>query len=306
MHDITLGDVDLIDYHQRSLGATLSGAIFDHFLLFWLGEGRNGKNTLGDLIAWILGDYAKVIPTETLMSSKSQRHPTELANLRGLRLAISSEVPEGSCWNESRIKSLTGDAMIAARFMGGNFFEFPRTHKHLVFGNHRPILRVVDTAIKARLHVVPFKAQFVGAAADPNMSTKLRAEAPQILHWLVMGHEKWLSDGQLLKCSAVDRETSEYFEAQSTPDMWVRERCIYDSSVKKGDAGWQDRSGKAGVLYCDYSDWKKRRGELPISQTSWGEWMGARYKREKYGVAHYVGLQMIARSTVYPAKDDSE
>src|SRR5262245_33816214 len=126
MWDITLGDHDLIDYHQRSLGATLSGATSDHWLLFWIGMGGNGKNTLGDLVGWIMGDYAKVIPTETLMSVRSQQHPTELANLRGVRLAISSEVPEGLFWNESRIKSLTGDTMISARFMRGDFFEFPR------------------------------------------------------------------------------------------------------------------------------------------------------------------------------------
>src|SRR5262249_11647736 len=129
MKDITLRDDDLIDYHQRSLGACLTGGYLsettsDHWLLFWYGTGRNGKNTLGDLILWMLGDYAKVIPTETLMSQRWTAHPTELANLRGLRLAISSEVPEGAYWNESRIKQLTGDQMISARYMKQDYFEF--------------------------------------------------------------------------------------------------------------------------------------------------------------------------------------
>jgi putative DNA primase/helicase len=104
MQAITCGDRDLIEYHQRSLGACLSGAASDHWLIFWIGTGANGKNTLADLIVWILGDYAKVIPTETLMAAKNVGHPTDLANLRGARLAVCSEVPEGAFWNESRIK----------------------------------------------------------------------------------------------------------------------------------------------------------------------------------------------------------
>ena len=163
MRDITMKDTDLIDYLHRSLGACLSGAINDHFASFWYGPGRNGKNTLGDLICEILGDYAKVIPSETLMASKQQPHPTGVANLMGTRLAISSEVREGAFLDEALIKSLTGDQEISARFMRQDHFVFRRTHKHLIFGNHRPILRVVDDGIRNRLHIVPFKAQFIGA-----------------------------------------------------------------------------------------------------------------------------------------------
>jgi len=48
--------------------------------------------------------------------------------------------------------------------------------KHLVFGNDRPQLRVVDVAIRARIHLVPFKADFTGKNRDPEMAAKLRLE----------------------------------------------------------------------------------------------------------------------------------
>lgn len=274
MRSITLNDEALISYHQRALGSILSGAMTDHWILFWIGEGRNGKNTLGDLICWILGDYAKVIPTETLMSnSKGSSHPTDLASLRGVRLAVSSEVPEGSYWNEARIKGITGDEMISARFMHQDFFEFRRTHKHLIYGNHRPMLRVVDEAIKARFHVCPFKAKFPADLCDPLMPTKLRTEAPQILQWLIDGHQLWLEDGTLKKCSAVQEETDKYFEAQATPDMWLTERC---DTATQSDAG-------SAELYKDFSAWKEARGEKPLGQTRWGEWMSGRFSKTKTG-----------------------
>ncbi len=288
MQEITLGDENLVKYHQRSLGACLSGAIQDNFLLFWYGTGQNGKNTFGDLIEWILGDYAKVIPVETLMFDKNgSRHPTDLANLRGARLAISSEVEEGSHFNEQRIKSLTGDTNISARFMRGDFFEFQRTHKHLIYGNHRPMLRIVDPALRARMHIIPFKAYFPPDTKDPEMFRKLQAEAPQILQWLIDGHAMWLEDGYLKKCSAVQTETDAYFDAQSTPEMWVAECC----AERPTEPSFR---GSAKDLYSSFKAWKESRGEGVMSQTRWGEWMTLRYKKVKDSKIYYEGIQVVA------------
>ena len=157
IREITLDDDELINYLQVALGACLSGALEDHWMMFWTGEGRNGKNTLGDLVAYILNDYARKIPSSTLMSKQHQEHPTEIANLRGVRLATASEVSDGDYWHEARINEVTGDAILSGRFMRGDLFEFKRTHKHLVYGNHRPQLRTMTAALKSRIKIVPFK-----------------------------------------------------------------------------------------------------------------------------------------------------
>jgi putative DNA primase/helicase len=288
LNTITLGDESLQDYHQRSLGACLSGAMSDNFLLFWHGTGQNGKNTFGELIRWVMGDYAQTIPTETLMASKSSGHLTELANLRGLRLAISSEVSEGCYWDEQRVKSLTGDREISARFMHKDLFVYERTHKHLVFGNNRPMLRIVDPAMKTRLHLVPFKMHFEPDMKDPQMASKLRAEAPGILQWLIDGHSKWLEDGYLKKCSIVQAETDAYFEAQSTPDMWISECCVLD------DAAY----GSAGDLYKSFKAWKEARGEGALSQTRWGEWMSVRFTKVRSNGMKYRGVDLKPSSVL--------
>jgi P4 family phage/plasmid primase-like protien len=277
-------------YHQRSLGACLSGALQDNFLLFWFGTGQNGKNTLGELIGWILGHYSKVIPMETLTAAKGQQHPTILANLRGIRLAVSSEISEGSHWDEARVKALTGDREISAHFMHQDFFEFPRTHKHLVYGNHRPMLRVVDPAMQARLHIVPFKAYFPPDARDSTLPDRLRAEAPQILAWLIAGHEQWLEDGYLKKCSAVQAETESYFQAQSTNEAWLTECCIEE----------HERQTAAKELYASYKKWKEERGEGVMSQSRWAEWLGTRGYEKLYtrGLVHYIGLMVKPESAL--------
>jgi Bifunctional DNA primase/polymerase, N-terminal/D5 N terminal like len=85
MKQITNNDEELIRFHQVSLGACLSGAVEGHWLLFWYGVPRAGKNTLGELVEALMGDYARTIPTSTLMSKKFEGHPTEMANLRSRR-----------------------------------------------------------------------------------------------------------------------------------------------------------------------------------------------------------------------------
>jgi putative DNA primase/helicase len=94
----TLNDRDLIQFHQVSLGACLSGAVESHWMLFWTGAGRNGKNTLGGSGARRDGRLCSQGSASTLMSKSFDGHPTDITNLQGLRLATSSEINDGDHW----------------------------------------------------------------------------------------------------------------------------------------------------------------------------------------------------------------
>jgi putative DNA primase/helicase len=252
-------------FHQVSLGACLSGAVEDHWLLFWYGVPRAGKNTLGELVEALMGDYARTIPTSTLMSKKFESHPTEMANLQGIRLATSSELSDGDHWNEALVKKLTGDATLSARWIGGNFFEFERTFKLLVYGNYRPQLRSADEALRARLKIVPFNVSFLGRE-DKGLAGRLQAEMSYVLQWLIDGHQQWLEAGKKLpECAAVDAEISHYFEGQSTPKMWLRECC--EILTKEDRQNLQLPT--VTQCYRNYKSWKEARGESPLSQTRW-------------------------------------
>jgi putative DNA primase/helicase len=77
-------------------------------------------------------------------ASNSDRHPTDLAGLRGARLVTAIETEEGRRWAENRIKALTGGDRIAARFMRQDFFEYVPQFKLVIASNHQPGLRSVD------------------------------------------------------------------------------------------------------------------------------------------------------------------
>jgi putative DNA primase/helicase len=121
---ITRSDREIVAYLQRVFGYALTGLTREHALFFAYGTGANGKSVLLSTVAGILGDYHRTAPIETFTAANGERHPTDLAGLRGARLVSATETEEGRRWAESRVKQLTGGDIISARFMRQDFFEF--------------------------------------------------------------------------------------------------------------------------------------------------------------------------------------
>ena len=288
LEQITRGDEELAEYLRRVAGYCLSGDTREHAIFFAHGTGANGKSTLLDVLQFAYGDYAKTIPAETLLEARGGRHPTEIANLMGVRLALSSELEEGQWWAEARVKSLTGDEHLSARFMRQDFFTFRKTHKHLIAGNHRPALRTVDTAMRRRMHLLPFEAQFTGEACDRDMPRKLKAEAPAILAWAIQGCLEWQAGGlQPPQCAMV--ATADYLDSMDTLRQWIAGCCV------TGDALEREASS---TLYASYAAWKSARGEGVPSQTRFSEALqGAGYqKRKVHGRPMFAAIVLTAQA----------
>jgi putative DNA primase/helicase len=126
---------------------------------------------------------------ETFTVAKSERHPTELARLRGARLVTASETEEGRRWPEARIKELTGGNKISARFMRQDFFEYLPQFKLLLSGNHMPILRTVNRAITRRFNRIPFAVIIPKERVNKNLADEHKAEWPGI--WRGKSKDAW-------------------------------------------------------------------------------------------------------------------
>jgi putative DNA primase/helicase len=247
---ITGGDMALQDYLQRCLGYCLTGSTSEHALFFGYGTGANGKSVLVKTIAGLMGSYHRTAPIETFTVSKNDRHPTELAMLRGARLVTATETEEGRRWAESRIKQLTGGDKIPARFMHQNFFEFTPAFKLLITGNHKPSLRSVDEAIRRRLHLWPFAVTIPEPDRDPDLADRLEHEWPGILAWLIDGCGDWQERG-LAPPQAVTEATERYLESEDAVSAWIEECC----QPKAG--AW----ASSGELFSSWETWAKLAGE---------------------------------------------
>jgi putative DNA primase/helicase len=248
-------NAELIAFLQRVSGYALTGSTAEHALFFLYGTGANGKSTFMNALTSASGDYHKTSPIETFTASNSDRHPTDLAGLRGARLVTSVETEEGRRWAESKIKSLTGGDRIAARFMRQDFFEFTPTFKLVVAGNHKPGLRSVDEAIRRRFHLVPFTVTIPVDERDEGLGEKLKAELPGILNWAIQGCLEWGATG-LAPPPVVREATAAYLEAEDALAAWIedsgeRDPEVWESSLAlyRSWKSWCDRSGEhAGSL----------------------------------------------------------
>jgi P4 family phage/plasmid primase-like protien len=251
---MTAGDMQLQQYLQRVAGYCLTGLTTEHALFFLYGTGANGKSVFLNTLRGIWHDYAVVASVDTFIDSRGERHPTELAHLRGARLVIAQEVERNQRWAENKIKALTGGDPIAARYMRGDFFEFIPQFKLVIAGNHKPSLRGVDEAIRRRFHLVPFTVTIPPAERDPSLADRLKTEWPGILQWAVDGLLEWQLTG-LAPPRAVLDATDQYLSDQDTLGQWLEERCAVDPRY----------SASSSALYTSWKTWTEAAGEHPGS-----------------------------------------
>lgn len=255
------GDQELIYFLQLWCGYCLTGLTSAHALLFIFGPGGNGKSVFLNTLINIIGTYGAVAAMETFTASRSDRHSTELAMLRGARLVTASETEEGRGWAEAKIKALTGGDPITARFMRQDNFTFRPQFKLTIAGNHAPSLKTVDDAMKRRLNIAPFVLK--PAVPDRHLEEKLQGEYPQILAWMIAGARQFLADG-LTRPNAVVAATNEYFSNQDVFGQWFDERC----DLRPG------RFEAVTKFYADWVDFAKEHGEEPGTMKSFGSNMG--------------------------------
>jgi putative DNA primase/helicase len=260
MDEVTATDKDLQGYLQRVGGYCLTGITREQELYFFYGTGRNGKSVFLKTIATILGDYHRASSIETFTVSQSERHPTEVAGLRGARLVTATETEDGRRWAEARIKELTGGDKVTARFMRQDFFDFTPQFKLLFSGNHMPALRTVNQAISRRFRRVPFTVTIPEERVNVHLGDELMEEAPGILAWLIEGCLAWQSEG-LNPPKAVAEATQSYFDSQDVFGDWLAECCDVGGNYTEASAR----------LFGEWKHWAETRNEFVGSKKAFGQ-----------------------------------
>ena len=277
------GDEALVAYLWRVFGYCLTGDISEQAIFFNYGVGQNGKTVLTSTVSGILGDYCIATPIETFTESKTDRHPTELARMRGARLVTATETEAGKHWAESRLKEITGGERIAARFMHKDFFEYLPQFKPIISGNHRPRLRSVGPAMRRRVNMIPFVVTIPDDERDPNLADKLKGEWPGILKCMVEGCLDWQERG-LAQPEAVIKATDAYFASEDGYSGWISDRCDIVTGI------WS----RSSDLFASWRDWAEKAGQSPGDTKRFREEMerlGFQHQRKTNG-NFYVGLRI--------------
>ena len=226
IEEITSGNEEVAKFLQKSLGYSITGDVSEQCLFVCHGDGLNGKSTLFEVIRKVLGkDFVAKAPPNLLMEDKFGRDGSvENAALRGLRLAICQEAPNGKIFDSSKVKELTGEQVIKGRQMYRGYFELAVHFKIWITANEVPMYTDDSFGFKRRIHVIPFKYQVPAGEVKKGLDEVLVREASGILNWLVDGVQLFLKEG-LKPPKDLELAAEAYHEDCDSLGRFLKERC---------------------------------------------------------------------------------
>lgn len=287
LDEVFQGDQATITAVQRLLGYSLTGLSVEEFLIFCVGFGANGKSIFGNVVADIVGDYAKTAPSTMLAARRADDHGprSDLAMLDGARMVSINELPAGMYLDEQVVKQLAGREPISARHLYGEFFTFQPRFTAWVRTNHKPIIKGDDDGIWRRIVVLPFRRKFNDHEQDPHLEAKLLAERDGILRWMVEGAQKYLKQGMYLS-PAMQAERNQYRKDSDMLGEFLEERtsAIADAKIEQGH------------LYGSWTGWCLGNGVQPGTKTTFTRRLAERgfAGAKSNGKRFYLGLTMSA------------
>lgn len=150
------GDTELIEYVQMVVGMAAVGRVYQEHLIIAYGNGANGKSTFWNTISRVLGTYSGKLSAETLTVGCKRNVKPEMAELKGKRLIIASEMEEGMRLNTAVVKQLCSTDEIFAEKKYKAPFAFVPSRTLVLYTNHLPKVGANDDGIWRRLIVIPF------------------------------------------------------------------------------------------------------------------------------------------------------
>ncbi len=260
LDEIFEGDQERVRYIQKALGYTLTGKTNERAVFFLWGAGKNGKSTLLTVMSVILGDYHQKTPTESVMAKRNDGGiPNDIAALKGARLVTASETEENRRLNVSKVKDMSGNEELTARFLHGEFFKFRPQFKLWLSTNHKPVIPGNDRAMFDRCKLVPFTYRVPDDKIDKELEEKLLGESSGILNWLIEGCLAWQREG-LQPPAAVQEATDQYRQEMDQIGAFIADRCIVEPHCR----------ASAGDLYSAFKTWCEVNGERPGTSTWFG------------------------------------
>jgi putative DNA primase/helicase len=201
--ELILPDPSMRSFAMKCFSLALFGRNDAQVALLLRGSGGNGKFTLVNIIAHVLGGYSVPCRIEMFLATQVQSAsgPTpELAVLPGARMYRASEPPEGAVLSTQRIKELTGGEPQQARKLQGDPFWFTPMGLPVLSFNKTPRIKGDDEGTWRRLIFIPFDVALGDLPENQKreqsqVEAELKLEASGILNRLLEGYRRYKAEG---------------------------------------------------------------------------------------------------------------
>jgi putative DNA primase/helicase len=282
LEEVFAGDKELISWIHRAVGYLLTGNTSEQKIFLCFGKGANGKSVFLDVLTHLLGDYAGNCSFSTFDANKKNEATNDLAALKGKRLVTVIETNEDKRLDEARVKVVTGQDNVTARFLYGEFFSYKPSFKIFMAMNHKPLIRGMDEGIWRRIKLIPFTQNFIDKA-DPYLVSKLINELPGILNWAIQGLIEW-KQKRLGSAKVIDEASDSYRKESDLLQQWIDETLTFNPDSKLS----------CQSAYESFLMWCIERSYPRWSVSSFGRAMTEKgFERKSDGKArHYIGISL--------------
>ena len=252
-------DTELIEYVQKVIGLAAIGRVYEEFIIIAYGDGANGKSTFWNTVARVLGTYSGKISSDILTMGNKVNAQPEMAELKGKRLIIASEMQEGVRLNTAGVKQLCSTDEIQACKKYKDPFHFVPSHQVVLYTNHLPKVGANDDGIWRRLKVIPFNAKIKGNSDIKNYADYLYEKAGSaIMKWIIEGAKKVSkSDHKVDDPKCVKDAVAAYRDDNDWLGHFIADCCEVDNSYEE----------KSGEFYQQYRAYCIQSGEYIRSTT---------------------------------------
>lgn len=153
---------DMRDHEINRIAKSLSGA-WDERADVICGVGSNTKGTQMTLCGHTLGEYYKNMDGSALAFQRKEGGGASphLMSLKGVRLCYINEPNEKEAINSTELKKLTSRETISARGLYQDEQQVLISTAMVITLNGSARLSLIDTAIKRRIHIIPYNLEFV-------------------------------------------------------------------------------------------------------------------------------------------------
>lgn len=214
-------DTGLAEWVQLAAGFTLIGSSGAQYWIFMHGDGSNGKTTLVETLAGLLGRRLAITADPEMLSVARRQggHSDALEQLAGARMVYLAEANSKGRWDEALIKQLTGGDAVSASFKGKPTFEFYPQMTLWAYGNSNPEFRDDSDGFWRRVRMWELSQKVPPAEkVERYWELLLAKEGSGILAWAVRGTVRashWLHRAPpALAASQQGRE----FRQEGTPE----------------------------------------------------------------------------------------
>jgi len=280
-------DVETQKYVQRIMGSVLGGEM-PEFITFFIGSGQNGKSLCVDVIQFILGDFAAILPFSALLKKRTGSVSNDQHVLKGKRLGVASETATGAPLDEQFVKSTTATRTSTSRKLYGDFEIVTNISKIFVTANEMPLIKDRSRGLSRRLLLIYFKQSFAGKA-DVNLLDKLlENESSGILNWLIEGYQSFKAK-PLSQTEEMEAILNHHMALSDPIDAFLSQMILLDPNA----------STKTSDLLKAYERWcQQHPGVNKLSNDMFYKELSARFPahKGKRSESIYHGLKIVDES----------